>query len=85
MGWGWTGGYSYLHRNVPMYEISTQQELDKYTPFMNSMVAPGANGPKLGPYTRSTCWGELCFYQRPGPCEPPGDYSINKWLQDTNM
>lgn len=83
MGWGWSGGYTYLHKNVPLFDIRTDAELLKYGPVANTLVASIANGPNIGAYVRSVCWGtatEVCKYQRPGPCADPGDYTINSWL-----
>lgn len=88
MGWGWTGGYSHLHRDVPFWDIRNDAEFEATTRFMNTVVASGANGGKIGPFVRGPCWGEdpqICVYERPGACDPPGDYTMNKWLEATNM
>lgn len=88
MGWGWTGGYSHLHQDVPLWDIRNDAEFAQTKRFMNVVVANGTNGPKIDNYERGACYGEdpqICVYTRPGPCDPPGDYTMNKWLQDTGM
>ena len=85
MGWGWTGGYSHLHKNVALFDIRNRAEFDANWHFFNTMVASGTNGPAIGVFTRMNCWDELCLYQRSGTCDPPGDYSMNSWLKSTNM
>jgi hypothetical protein len=81
IGWGWTGGYSHLHKNVPLFDIRSDEELAANTPFFNAMVASRDNGEKIAVYEKQTCWAELCFYLRPGPCQAPADYNINSWLE----
>jgi hypothetical protein len=82
-GWGWTGGYTYLHKNVPMFDIRTKTELKQYENSFNYLITIADNGSEIGPFKMQTCWGQLCMYRRDGPCESPGSYTINGWLADT--
>lgn len=88
MGWGWTGGYSHLHKDVPFWDIRNGTEFEQTKRFVNVLTASGANGKQIGDFVRGPCWGvdvEICIYERPGPCDPPEGYTINQWLKDTGM
>jgi hypothetical protein len=79
-GWAWVGGYTWLHRNVPLYEIWHWWELHQLARFINVVIV---RGPVLDfrPYRLERCWEEYCIYRRPGGCEsPPPGYSINNVL-----
>jgi hypothetical protein len=64
-----------------MFDISSDAKLKALTPMFNVVVASPENGPALGPFLREACFADACVYRRPGPCAPPGDYTINGWLE----
>jgi GPI mannosyltransferase 3 len=91
--WIWTGGYSYLHRDVPLMFHPWNYGLDKlYYGELTSYEIRAANYiiaplhrkiPKA--YVQLSHRGGLALYRRPGGCGPPPiDYSrvMNEpWLQ----
>jgi len=83
-GWAWTGGYTYLHRNVPIFEIGDGTSFRRYTASFNAMLGPN-QGRAIGPYVQQRCWQWLCLYKRTGGCEPPGSYTMNQWIAEHNM
>lgn len=85
VGWGWTGGYTYLHKDVPIYDVRTLEELAKYRNHFNYAISDEDNAAKLAPMVIEQCWDSTCLYRRDGPCEPPGDYSFNEYLKNTGM
>jgi GPI mannosyltransferase 3 len=85
LGWAWTGGFTYLHRDVPFFEISDAASFQRYAPSFNIIIAPDV-GPQFGPYQKRRCWDWVCLYQREGGCvPPPGGYTINSWLKEHDM
>jgi hypothetical protein len=80
VGWGYVGGYSFLHRNVPMFEIRHRGELAKMSHLVNALIVRGRVR-DFSPYRLVRCWEEYCIYRRPGGCQPPDPgYSINNLL-----
>ena len=83
-GWAWTGGYTYLHRNLPVFEINDAASFQRYMASFNTLF--GLNrGREIGPFVQQQCWQWLCLYKRPGSCQPPANYSINRWLAEHDM
>lgn len=68
--WSQTGGYTYLHRDIPLLMIKTSGKLSQLTPFVNAILGRPDLPDPLGPYVRGECWESACLYQRPGGCEP---------------
>lgn len=80
VGWGYVGGYSYLHRNLPMFEIRHRGELAKMSHLVNALIVRGRVR-DFSPYKLERCWEEYCVYRRPGGCQPPEPgYNINNLL-----
>ncbi len=80
VGWGYVGGYSFLHRKVPMFEIRHRGELAKMSHLVNALIVRGRVR-DFSPYKLEKCWDEYCVYRRPGGCQPPEPgYSINNLL-----
>jgi len=80
VGWGYVGGYSFLHRKVPMFEIRHRGELAKMSHLVNALIVRGRVR-DFSPYRLEKCWEEYCIYRRPGGCQPPeAGYSINNLL-----
>lgn len=80
-GWGWTGGFTYLHRDVPMFDPGADEGFLQSAGAYNVILATEAHGAHFGPYARGECWEGFCLYRRPGPCEPVAGYHINRWLE----
>jgi len=81
--WAWSGGYTYLHQDVPFFYVPDQLSFQTYQGSFNTVMAAD-NGPQLGPYQKRRCWGaDRCIYQRQGECRPPADgYTLNRWLRE---
>jgi hypothetical protein len=80
VGWGYVGGYAFLHRKVPMFEIRHRGELAKMSHLVNTLIVRGRVR-DFSPYKLEKCWEEYCTYRRAGGCElPEAGYSINNLL-----
>lgn len=82
VSWIWTGGYTYLHRDVPIFLIVDEQDGAATAGGYNSVIAPATLIPNLTGFTVRRCWpGGECLAERPGGCRPiPGD-QINERLR----
>jgi GPI mannosyltransferase 3 len=79
--WAWTGGYTYLHRAVPLYIAEDPRHLARLAPAVNAvLVRPPEDVPRLAGFVRDACWTDLCIARRPGPCSPVADTTINGQL-----
>lgn len=95
--WVAQGGYSYLHRPIPIFHLNDRigsDELRKAAPAFNRMLAEAGIEHRLEPsFQRAACFGRrkngqnLCLYQRPGPCQPKmgAVHEINTWLRANDI
>lgn len=95
--WSETGGYSYLHRPLPLYVIDDQKAgpLRAAQPAYNIIFAPrhaALDIPAI--YKRDRCFAaangpgdDICLYRRPGSCAPAvgADYEFNAWLKRNDL
>lgn len=95
IAWQHTGGYAYLHRNVPIFvgddSDDGQPEEVTNTPsdwMTFQFVSAGANYmvaneelPEGSTYRAERCWGETCLYKREGTCKTVSGYDVNKLLE----
>jgi len=81
IGWGDTGGYTYLHRNIPIFPFLNQEMLWKHVRHFNVMFMTTDKPATLGPFVRDTCWDDLCMYVREGPCIPLEGFDINEVIK----
>jgi hypothetical protein len=80
VGWGYVGGYTFLHRKVPMFEIRHRGELSKMSHLVNAIIVRGRVR-DFSPYRLERCWEEYCIYRRPGGCQPPDEgHALNNLL-----
>lgn len=79
--WNLTGGYAWLHRNVPIFEIRSAQSFERRAPSFDAFVVRASAPPTIGPYVRGECWDEVCVYRRPGGCAKAADYDVNERLR----
>ena len=70
--WVWYGGYTHLHRPVPMYWPKDSGELAATEPAFDTLLYTAAPPPGLG-YETTRCFGRVCIARRPGRCaaQPP--------------
>ena len=67
VNWWDTGGYTYLHRPIPVFFYSRSSDVSIFQAF-NRVVSPEATPPPRG-YARAACRDGVCIYQRQGGCE----------------
>jgi len=80
--WWHSGGFSHLHRNVPMLPISDAAELLRDAPSYNALIAPLSNSSIPPGFKTTECWNGVCLLQRDGPCtQPPPRDEIQAVLQ----
>jgi hypothetical protein len=77
-----SGGYTHLHRPVPILPLDTPAQLAADATNVDAIVAPGGQSNLPAGFASSGCWTGVCLYQRPGPCTlPPPDMEINAYLR----
>ena len=67
--WIWTGGYSLLDRDVPLYLLRRPVDFVASAPGFDAVLADEAVLADLPPgYVLSRCVHDACLLHRPGPC-----------------
>jgi hypothetical protein len=83
MKWWSTGGYTHLHRNVPIIPMQNTSELLKNSPAFDAFVAPIEAKNLLANFTLAECKDGICLYRRAGACAlPQKDQIVNEYLQN---
>jgi phosphatidylinositol glycan class B len=84
--WSWAsyGGYTYLHRKVPMYLVPNKDQIEKLSPSFNTFVISERLSERTGNFVLARCWGLVCLYKRPGTCSPGSAEEINEALRRRN-
>ena len=81
-----TGGYTYLHRDLPIFEAYEKHDIAGLTPYVNAYLVmapavPGIENVKtFQGFTQDRCIDEMCVYRRPGGCKEMPGYSLNKFM-----
>ena len=65
--WVWYGGYTRLHRPLPMYWPKDEAALTAAAPAFNTLIYTAPPPPELG-FGLRQCFGRVCVAQRPGIC-----------------
>ncbi len=80
--WTESGGYVFLHRNLPLIPVQKPAALTQESSEFNVIVAPtGASG-LPGGFVRSECAGGVCISHRAGTCAAvPAANSLNGYLK----
>ncbi len=80
--WWESGGYTHLHRDVPIIPLEGAAQLAKDAPVFNALIAPADSSGLPAGFGQSQCWEGVCLYQRPGACAapPPGE-DLNPYLK----
>ncbi|MGA3315626.1 MAG: hypothetical protein ABSC64_04210 [Candidatus Korobacteraceae bacterium] len=79
-----SGGYTHLHRNVPIILINPNIALEEQVPGFNAFLTFGRfNDQKFG-FEPVGCWNGICLYRRAGSCSASSQYNeVNKVLQES--
>jgi hypothetical protein len=91
--WWQTGGYAYLHRNVPIYDLDYyRDELTSVTQASNFIVLNRKSVPRFAEeYSVKQCFGrgdhDVCVVGRPGLCDAPSTLRLRplldrQWLDE---
>jgi hypothetical protein len=78
--WSRTGGYTYLHRHVPLFEIHDNDAYKHFVAGFNVFIADATSPPMIGRFARGSCWDNVCIYRRAGGCVVFAGYDINQRL-----
>ncbi|AFZ57949.1 mannosyltransferase [Anabaena cylindrica FACHB-243] len=79
--WALSGGYTYFHRDVPIYPVDKAADFEKLKPGFNYIVANISVPSQYQNYTLQKCWQGTCVYKRPGSCRQIIDRDINYVLK----
>lgn len=84
--WWESGGYTHLHRHVPIIPLASGTDLAKDAPLFNALIARhGARDIPSG-FAETQCWSGTCLLQRPGTCSAPSpDQELNAFLRRTGQ
>lgn len=78
--WWWTGGYTYLHRDVPIYLLQEARDGPATAGGFNAVIAPADVVPHLPEFTVRRCWPGACLAERAGGCRTVPGEPINARL-----
>lgn len=82
--WFDTGGYTHLHRDVPIVPIFDSVEFASKAPAFNALVAPLGLSDLPIEFKLNECSNGICVYRRIGLCKAPQPGStINEVLRST--
>jgi GPI mannosyltransferase 3 len=84
VSWFLSGGYSHLHRNVPIVLLRGDAELEDQAPGFNALLTDGTfTDQKMG-FKSAGCSNGICLYRRAGSCIASSQYNeVNKVLRET--
>ncbi|HYD85285.1 MAG TPA: hypothetical protein VEA63_14565, partial [Opitutus sp.] len=80
VNWAWSGGYTYLHRDIPMFLARTPEEFGEVAPGVNALLVDESIAPGLNVFAVEWCRQGMCLARRPGPCVPVPVPTINAQL-----
>jgi hypothetical protein len=80
--WYNSGGYTHLHRPVPLYQLLSADALAQDAGSFNALIAPD-NTPALpSAFKQTECWQGVCLYERTGSCTAPhATQELNAFLR----
>jgi len=80
--WWHVGGYTYLHRAIPIFLFHRFSDAESVARTFNRIVAPESATLSLEGYSPSSCRDGVCVYEREGSCQAGGaEYEINEVLK----
>jgi hypothetical protein len=80
--WWESGGYTHLHRDVPIVQVGSAAELAQAAPHFNALIAPRDSPGVPSGFTQLQCWKGVCLLERGGTCTAPkADEELNGYLR----
>ena len=80
--WWQSGGYTHLHRDVPIIPLESATQLAKDASAINALIAPGDSPGIPSGFGKAQCWEGVCLYERPGACSAaPAGEELNAYLR----
>ncbi len=82
--WFASGGYTWLHHDVPIFPLVHTAD-DALSPAFNALISlyPLADPPSG--FHLDRCFGKACIYRRAGSCTPDPAHEINAYLRATGQ
>lgn len=81
INWALSGGYTYFHRDVPIYQVDKETDFKVLNSGFNYIVANLPLPSQYQNYTLEKCWQKTCIYKRPGSCKEIKEREINSVLK----
>jgi hypothetical protein len=78
--WGWSGGYTWLNRPVPLFQTLNPEEIAATAAAANYLLAPIEADLKAWGYRRDMCSRGFCLMRRDGGCVGHPETEINARL-----
>jgi hypothetical protein len=69
--WSYVGGYSHLHRDVPIVLVFDSAGLARTDNTFNALLAPDGIAGLPSDFKKSDCLDGICVYRRAGTCNAP--------------
>lgn len=82
--WFWSGGYTWLHRDVPIVPVTTATDA-ALSPAFNVLVTTDTLPARPAAFQLDRCFGQACLYRRSGGCTPDPAHEINAVLRATGQ
>ena len=80
--WADAGGYTYLHRQIPIFVFGNFTDARSVSSSFNRIVTPEAGVMPLEGFSLSSCRNGACVYQRGGDClAGRSGFEINEYLK----
>jgi GPI mannosyltransferase 3 len=80
ISWALSGGYTYLHHDVPIFLLGDEKDFDQLEAGFNYVVANIPVPPQHQDYALQKCWKGTCIYKKQGSCTNK-DYDVNQILK----
>lgn len=84
VSWAVTGGYTYLHRDIPVYQAwdAKAEEVQRSSSLVNYIVTPDPPPGKIPGFEVLWCRDYACLLKREGACVALPGYHINRILEE---
>jgi GPI mannosyltransferase 3 len=84
INWWDSGGYTYLHRPIPIFYLPNAEVGSSISQSFNRLVTSKTGDVPLPGFHLSSCQDGVCVYQREGLCQNAGsEFEINEYLRRT--